>query len=373
MKSLAALAILSVAMQANAQLVDASLAPAPVADPMDAVVDTMAMKGLAEARAEAAIAVDPLNRAAVAALYFSTYLPEDNVTNGWAGSIAGCNAGSAATAFQAATLERVNVYRAMAGLPGNVVLYSGTANQSADQQAALMMVANNALNHVPPNTWKCYTAAAADPNSGATVHSNLTLASGFNYNGPTAIDGYMDDGGGGNEGAGHRRWLLYPPQAHIATGDVDGTSGSSGRSSNALWVIGGFNASRPPTPNGIAWPPRGYIPYTMMPSGSNRWSLSIQNANFGSAKVSMTRNGVALPTPKIDPFESNGQPSGSYMGDNTLVWEPSGVTYARPAQDVVYHVTVSGIIGTPASVSYDVTMFDPATPSDPIFGDGFGD
>ncbi len=372
MKILTALAILSIAGQANAQLIDASLAPAPVAAATDTTADTMAMNSLAEAQAGASITVDPANRAAVAALYFSTYLPEDNATNGWTGSITGCNAGYTATAFQAATLERINVYRAMAGLPGNVVLYPGTANQSADQQAALMMVANNALNHTPPNTWKCYTAAGGDANSGASVHSNLTLGSGFNYNGPTAIDGYMDDGGGGNEGAGHRRWLLFPPQTQVATGDIDGTSGSSGRSSNALWVIGGFSNSRPPTPAGIVWPPRGYIPYTMMPSGSNRWSLSIQNANFANASVSMTRNGAALATPKIDGFVYNGQPNGSYMGDNTIVWEPAGVTYTKPAQDVVYHVTVSGIAGSPTSVSYDVIMFDPATRADPIYDDGFG-
>ena len=159
MKILTALAILSIAGQANAQLIDASLAPAPVAAAADTTADTMAMNSLAEAQAGASITVDPANRAAVAALYFSTYLPEDNATNGWTGSITGCNAGHTATAFQAATLERINVYRAMAGLPGNVVLFPGTANQSADQQAALMMVANNALNHTPPTTWKCYTAA----------------------------------------------------------------------------------------------------------------------------------------------------------------------------------------------------------------------
>jgi hypothetical protein len=111
----------------------------------------------------------------------------------------------------------------------------------------------------------------------------------------------------------------------------------------------------------------------MMPSGSNRWSLSIQNANFASAKVSMTRNGVALAAPRIDPFENNGQPNGSYMGDNTIVWEPIGVTYTKPTADVTYHVTVTGIAGTPSSVSYDVIVFDPSVSTDPIFDNGFQD
>ena len=370
MKGPIALAILSVAAQANAQVIDGSIAPAPVADARD-VAAAMLANNLAEPQAPASISVDPSNRAQVANLYFSTYLPEDNVTNGWLGGINGCNAGSTAFAFQAATIERVNVYRALAGLPGNVTLFSGSANQSADQQAALMTVANNAIDHTPPDTWKCYTPAAGDATTGATVHSNLTLGSGFNYDGPTAVDGYMDDDGGGNEGAGHRRWLLFPPQVNMATGDVDATAGSLGRSANALWVIGGWGNTRPPTPNGIVWPPRGYIPYQMLPSGSNRWSLSIQNADFTNAKVSMTRNGVALAAPTIDAFEYNGQPNNSFIGDNTLVWEPTGVTYTKPASDVTYHVTVTGIAGSPSSVSYDVIVFDPSVSADPIFDNGF--
>ena len=364
MKGLIALSILSVAAQAYAQSVDIYLEPAPVADAQNVAADA---NRLAEPQAEASITVDPQNRAQVASLYFSTYLPEDGVTNGWAGSIASCNAGATATLFQAATIERINVYRALAGLPANVIAYSGTTNQSGDQQAALMMVANDALSHSPPTSWKCYTAAGAS----AAGSSNLTLGTGFNYNGPTAIDGYMDDDGSGNEGTGHRRWLLFPPEAHVATGDVDATSGSSGRSSNALWVIGGWG-SRPSTPNGIVWPPSGYIPYQLLPSSSNRWSLSIQNADFSHATVSMTRNGSALPTPTIEPFEFNGQPDGSFIGDNTIVWVPSGVTYTKPTLDVTYHVTVSGIVGSPTSVSYDVIVFDPSTSSDEIFADGFG-
>ncbi len=369
MKSALALATLAIATHASAQTMSIYLSTAPVAKPGD-IATAPRIDALTTPQSEAAITVDPQNRAAVANLYFSTYLPEDNATNGWLGSITGCNAGTTAPSFQAATVERVNVYRALAGLPGNVILFPGSANQSADQQAALMVVANDALNHTPPSSWNCYTAAGGDPTTGAAEHSNLTLGFGFNYNGPTAIDGYIEDSGGGNEGVGHRRWLLYPPQASIATGDVDGTRGSSGRSSNALWVIGGWG-TRAPTPNGIAWPPRGFIPYQMMPSGSNRWSLSIENADFSHATVSMLRNGVALATPIIDAFEYNGQPSGTFIGDNTLVWEPSGVTYTQPTQDVTYYVSVSGIVGAPSSVSYDVIVFDPSTAADPIFASGF--
>jgi hypothetical protein len=85
----------------------------------------------------------------------------------------------------------------------------------------------------------------------------------------------------------------------------------------------------------------------------------------------MTRNGTALSTPTIEPFEFNGQPDGSFIGDNTIVWLPSSVTYTKPTLDVTYHVTVSGIVGSPTSVSYDVIVFDPSTSTDEIFADGF--
>ncbi|MEP6484371.1 MAG: hypothetical protein ABJB01_07970 [Rudaea sp.] len=350
-------------VDADAQILEERLGPAPIAAVQDlGTIDN----ALSQPQAEAAVTVDIHSRYDVSLLYLGVYVPESSVTNGWSGSVATCNADATASAYQDATLERINVYRALAGLPGNVALFSGTTNQSGDQQAALMMVANKALSHTPPVNWLCYTAAGAT----AASNSNLTLGTGFNYNGPRAIAGYMDDSGGNNTAVGHRRWILYPTQAHMTTGDVDANAGSAGYSSNALWVIGGAGA-RPSTPNGIAWPPRGYVPYQLLPSTSNRWSLSIQNADFTNASVSMTRNGVALAMPAIDPFEFNGQPNGSFIGDNTLVWEPTGVTYTKPTADVVYHVSVSGIAGSgvPTSVSYDVTVIDP---NDEVFGDGLG-
>ena len=83
----------------------------------------------------------------------------------------------------------------------------------------------------------------------------------------------------------------------------------------------------------------------------------------------MSRNGTALSV-SIEPFEYNGQPSGSFIGDNTIAWIPSGATYTQPIQDVVYAITVSGITGSgvPTSVSYTVKVIDPY---DAIFADQF--
>jgi len=315
--------------------------------------------------AASVINVNPNNRYQVSLLYRNQYVAQGSVVNGWAGSIASCNAGSTAQAFRDATINRVNLYRALAGLPGNISELSG-GEQADDQAAALMFAANQQLSHSPPNTWTCYTSAGA---TGAGS-SNIALGwgVGFNNDGPAAIDGYMDDSGSNNAGVGHRRWILYPPQTQMADGDVDSSASTSYYSADALWVFGP-TGSRPSTPNGIAWPPRGYVPWELLPAGSMRWSLSLQNADFTNATVSMARNGVALSV-SIEPFAYNGQPSGSYIGDNTIAWIPSGATYTQPTQDVVYAITVSGIAGTgvPASVSYTVKVIDPY---DAIFANGY--
>jgi hypothetical protein len=301
--------------------------------------------------AAATVSVNPANRYRVSLLYRNVYAPEDAVTNGWNGTVAPCNGGSTATAYQNATFERVNVFRTLAGLPGNVGAFA-LPQQPDDQTAALMMVANKTLSHTPPVDWICYTQAGYD---GAN-HSNLTLGGNFNYNGPAAIEGYMDDSGNGNSFVGHRRWILYPAQANIATGDVDATVATAGYSANALWVTGPFG-SRAATPNGTPWPPNGYLPWQLLPSSSNRWSLSFPGASFASAVVTMTKNGSPMTLTIIE----NGAHDNLGYADNTLVWQPAGVSYTQPTQDVLYHVTITGISGggAPASVSYTVRVINP--------------
>jgi hypothetical protein len=308
----------------------------------------------------AAISANPVNRYSVSLLYRNVYAAEDAVTNGWAGTVTPCNDGATATAYQNATFERVNVFRTLAGLPGNITAFA-SPQQPDDQAAALMMVANQTLSHAPPSNWICYTQAGYD---GAS-RSNLTLGGGFNYNGPTAIEGYMDDSGNGNSFVGHRRWILYPAQAHMATGDVDATAENAGYSANALWVVGPFG-TRAATPNGTPWPPNGYVPWQLLPPSSNRWSFSFPGATFTTAAVTMTKNGSPLTLTVTE----NGAHDNLGYADNTLVWEPVGVSYAQPTQDVLYQVTITGITGggAPASVSYTVKVIDPY---DAVFADDF--
>ena len=279
----------------------------------------------------------------VAALYQSVYVPGASVPLAWSGALAACDPGTTDMAHQQAVVDRINYYRALADLPAVTLL--GAPQTAGEQAAALMMAANNALSHTPPPSWTCYGAVGA----AAAGESNIALGA----QGVEAIDLYMDDSGEGNAEAGHRRWLLYPPRAAMATGDVPGAPfGASTYPANALYVFGP-STTRPATPNGIAWPPAGYVPWQNLPAESNRWSFSFPGADFSNASVSLA--GPAGPIPVTYEAIADG------FGDNTLVFLPAAMSYAKPAADTTYQVSVTGMSGpnVPSSVQYAVTVIDP--------------
>ena len=281
-------------------------------------------------------------RAQVVTLYRDAYLPGNAAALDWSGSIAGCSPGATNVEHQQAVIGRVNYYRALVDLPPVSLL---TGNQTAQvQAAALMMSAHNALSHTPPATWTCFSAA------GATGAMNANIALGVR--GVASIDLYMSDAGAGNFAVGHRRWILFPPRTAMTTGDVPGGN-QPPRPANALYVLGP-QGTRPATPNGIAWPPAGFVPYQNLPAQSNRWSYSFPNANFANATVTMSGPGGAIPI-ALEALATG-------FGDNTLVFlPPNGVSYAKPAGDTTYTIAISGITGSgaPAAIEYQVTVIDP--------------
>ena len=81
--------------------------------------------------------------------------------------------------MQAATLRRINYFRAMAGIP-NVTLSASLSTKA--QAAALIMEASNKLSHTPSTSFKCYTAVGAEA-AGSSI-----LASGPGAFGRGAMD-----------------------------------------------------------------------------------------------------------------------------------------------------------------------------------------
>jgi hypothetical protein len=325
------------------------LAAQPVAPTPQELATMRAAERPEPPRAAAAVpfSVNVSSREAVRQFYRTVYFASENIPMGWTGSYTVNGAGDTSAAYKEAVLRRINFYRAFAGVPATMTL---RADWSAkDQQAALMMSANNALNHTPPPSWTFYTADGAE----AAGKSNIAIGSA----GPDAITLYMADHGTSNAAVGHRRWLLYPQTKETGTGDVPGNS-SGLLEANATWVItSDFGTTRPATrTTAVPYPPAGYVPYTLV---WPRWSFSYPDANFSNATVTMTRNG--------QPVAAAAEPLSSGAGEPTLVWVYDGkdanshAPHARPTGDTVYRVTIANVTvaGASQTFSYDVTVFDP--------------
>lgn len=296
----------------------------------------------------APIAVDTRDREAVR-LFFNQIYRDPTPPLGWTGNHAAGVPGTTNPALRAATIQRVNWYRAMAGLPAAVRLseeYSAKA-----QHAALIMSVAGQLSHYPPPDWKFYTLDGAE----AASASNIALGS-F---GPEAIDQYIRDDGDNNAGVGHRRWIFYPSTTVMGTGDVPAgrIDGKSLMPANALWVTDtGPWGQRPPVRDDfVAWPTSGFVPYVAV---HERWSLSYPDADFSRAKVSVTRDGVPLKL-QMETLKPN-------VGENTIVWKMPDIaptrTHAKPLADVRYRVSVSNVVVAQRarSFDYDVIVIDPA-------------
>ena len=281
--------------------------------------------------AEANAATIGGTRASAYAAYQNTLKPALAVPMGWTGNTAGCVAGSPSVAAQDATLTAVKFFRDMAGLAP----VSFNADYSAKaQQAALMMYAENAINHNPPSTFRCYSTAGYQ----GADNSNLYLG----LAGARAVAGYMDDPGSSNTFVGHRRWILYPPQSVMGSGSTC--------CSNALYVFGAQTAPASP-PAWVAWPTPGYFPFQVEPEG--RWSLSASVAatDFSKARVSVTSGGVQLPVTVHTPVAGYGNP--------TLVWQLTH-GYATGRADRAYNVSVTNIVqnGVVITHQYTVNLID---------------
>lgn len=129
---------------------------------------------------------------------------------------------------------RLNLIRNLHGL--SPVTYDYQHDQEV-MRAALMMSANNDLNHVPPPSWKCYNLEGAH---GAQT-SNLYLEGGFgiDHNNLFLLENdlvaWLIDFG--VESSGHRRWLLDPFLHKVAYGSVAGNIDGRQVRSSVLKVI----------------------------------------------------------------------------------------------------------------------------------------
>ena len=133
---------------------------------------------------------------------------------GWTGNINTCDPGTISTLSINNTLDRINYFRDLVGLPSDIT-FDPILNQKC-QESALMMEANGTIDHFPPASWNCYTT------DGASAAANSNIASGRHSSGAITLG--IEDPGSHNYFVGHRRWLLYTRANTFGTGSTDNTN-----------------------------------------------------------------------------------------------------------------------------------------------------
>ena len=283
--------------------------------------------------------------------------------------------GSTSAAFVGDVERRINYFRAMAGVPANARVNTGSSvviqrkdpfkpaanltKSQASQSAAMMIIASYdsakgklpGMTHDPPPDLPVWNHGAWN----AAANGNLA----FGTYGPGAVTEYMLEElrstaltSFWNDAAGHRRWLLDPESTDFATGDYPG-EGWRRPPSNVLYVIN--SAAEMKKQRGasfVSYPSKGFFP---APLNSRFWSLSHKGADFSAASVDVTdAAGRPVPVSSLRWDETYGGPG--------LVWEVAGAAAEhRVIADRRFHVTVKGIKGkgVPAQHKYEVTFINP--------------
>ncbi|MBW7845424.1 MAG: CAP domain-containing protein [Bacteroidia bacterium] len=278
--------------------------------------------------------------------YNELYLASAVASYNWDGNTSTCNPGTVTQDVYDKVLLRVKYFRATAGLSNAMLTMDADLSAKCQQQALMTLANNNKLSHTPDSTWKCYTADGAL----AAAKSNIA----YGRQNVENIDLFIEDPGTGNEKVGHRRWILFSNASKLGFGCT--------QSSAALWVINSVSNWNLPagTPDFIAWPAKGFIPKQVV---YPRWSFAVPvnkypfQVDFSNAVVSMSdQSGNSI---SLNIIYRTAISSG-YVGDNTIVWEPSGINLTSNS-DVKYTVNISGVKvnGESKNYSYDVNIINP--------------
>jgi hypothetical protein len=302
------------------------------------------------------LAVNTSQRNDVISFYQNIYKASENfasVISTWSGDVNACNEGTLPAGFADLMRRRVNYYRALAGVSGNIVMNdsstvvtagdnynapSTTLKSLAAQRAALLLTRNNFLTHNPPPSAACFTSPAGN----GCLFGNVAIG----IYGPPALDAYMREDVN-NQEAGHRRWILFNSATNFATGDIAAKGAYA--ASNSLYISQRNEEMVTVNPNFIPWPPAGFCPWK---HATEYFSLSYPMGNFTNATISVTQNGVAQTVDSIN--RSQG------FGNNGIVWRvPSVYSNHNENDDVTYDITVANIGGGgPTSYSYSVRFIN---------------
>jgi len=242
----------------------------------------------------------------------------------WSGSLNGCMAGDTSTVGRDNALRLINLYRWLSDLPE--VAHDASRNAKA-QECALMMHANDDLDHSPPMGWTCWNADGSE----AAGKSNIATTPGVR-----AVDLYMADPGNATT-IGHRRWILNNGLGPVGLGSTDGYS--------CMWVIGGNGSGDRAW---TAFPSEGAWPIEAMTASfasvdDTGWTIQSQDINLEGGTVTVTEDGMEVPV-AVDVLQRN------FGSRYALKLTPQGWTSKAGS---VYGVSVTNV-DTP--ISYEVRM-----------------
>ena len=289
--------------------------------------------------------VDATSREAVRQHYITNMVSPDPVPMGYTGDPANGVAGDISADHRAAYLHRINSYRQLAGIPP---ILSVDNSRNADWQAgAMMCVANGDIAHLPPTSWRFYSA------SGVSATSTSNIGMGSNTIGEN-VSSFIWDFGANNTAAGHRHSLLWPDADSVRIGIAVFPLGHRIAGSR-VDVVGimpwgvperALAISKPAILRVEAWPSAGFFPLEEVPG---RWSWYLMPDFFqsvnryaavsASTTVSVTRNGVTMPVAVI------------HRAEDGLVWTLDGTSTGRSefrsVGDQTFDITISGLVFRP--------------------------
>lgn len=282
-------------------------------------------------------------------------------------NLGSCTEGTLKDTEKQKVLTAVNYIRKIHGL--KPVTYN-TAYDKKTAKAALIIAANEALDHTPASSVKCYSQDGYDGSSASNLYISYLYGSQYPTS-ESSINSWIIDNN--VEPCGHRRWIIDPFLKYIAFGRADGASIKNPQftvSGMTIWVISnekddlsGWDSNFVAYPyhdypksyyfdgQGKSW----YMSFTAITDRSNYWNN--QKVSYASATVEIKdAQGNAVSVSNLQ-NENDG-----YGVPNLIKWK------ANITADKKYYVTIKNVDmggGVKKTFSYWFNVTDAPPAGDP--------
>jgi uncharacterized protein YkwD len=265
--------------------------------------------------------------------------------------IASCQPGQLSRATTDSVLASLNSIRALHKLPA--VTYS-SSDEAAAQASALMQVANDALSHTPPTSWRCYSALGSTGSATSNLYGGYGSGLGL-LSDDAVLSGWLTETNNlVVDSVGHRRWLLHPFLGSVAYGRVAGPSPTRTRGDAAALKVfsnAGSGVAAGALPPYVAYPfgdyPARYFDTSALLSfsviaNSSPSSAANRQVSFASAAVTVRQRGGGTLSVSKQSHDNDG-----YGLPNNLQFAVAGLQ-----SGVFYDVTIDGVVVNGARTSY---------------------